>query len=427
MPAHVITATAVVVAAFALGMIFLKKLPMGMLLIIASVLSSVAAGFGFSLRHIVEGMFTYLNIIIMCATGIIFLKSVEASGAAASLTRSLVVRLYRRRALLMIVIMVLLLIPGALTGIAVNSVLSMGALVAPIMLGMGVPPVATAVIIGTGAVLSMLVPPTNLIAMSIAAGINAPFVGFTIPTLLLSVPLALIVGLVLGLPHMKKVKLEDLMDVLPKVEVKNVILSWVPFILVIGILVLIRAFPAQIPDIGTPLVFIIGTLVAAVTGKRFNVIKLAGEALSGPMLNVLELLLGVGVFVQIASLTGVRGMLVTYSLSLPKLLAYIAAAVSLIIAGGFLSPFGAASIFAVPFALFFLDRNQIITISALSLLCALSQFMPPTAIAGRFAANVAGVKDYGKVWRASLIPTAVLSVICLGVIYWADKIARVIL
>ena len=120
-------------------------------------------------------------------------------------------------------------------------------------------------------------------------------------------------------------------------------------------------------------------------------------------------------------------MLVTGSLSLPKLLAYPAAAISLILAGGFLSPFGAASVFAVPFALFFLDRNQIITIAALSLLCALSQFMPPTAIAGRFSADVAGVKDYGKVWRASLIPTGILALVALAVIFWADKIARVIL
>ena len=268
LPAHVIIATAVMVLAFAAGLIFLKRWPMGALLIIASVLSSIASGFGFSLRHVVEGMFTYLNIILICATGIIFLKSIEASGAAAALTRTLVVRLYKQRAILIMVIMLLLLVPGALTGIAVNSVLSIGALVAPIMLGMGIPPVRTAVIIGTGSILSMLVPPTNLIAMSIAAGINAPFVGFTIPTFLLSVPFALIVGLVMGLPYMKRVKLEDLVGSLPKVEVKNVLLSWVPFILVIGLMVLIRAFPSTVPDIGTPLVFIIGTLAAAITGKK---------------------------------------------------------------------------------------------------------------------------------------------------------------
>ena len=428
MPTHVIIATAVMVVAFALGMLFLKKLPMGMLLIFASVLASLASGFGFSLRHIVEGMFTYLNIILICATGIIFLKAVEASGAAASLTKSLVTRLYRYKAMLVIVIMLLLLVPGALTGIAVNSVLSIGVLVAPILLAMGVPPITTAVIIGTGSVLSMLVPPTNLIAMSIAAGINAPFIGFTMPTLLLSVPFAVIIGLVLALPHMKKkVSIDDLLAALPKVSVKNNFVSWIPFIVVIGILVAIRAFPASIPDIGTPLVFVIGTLLAAITGNKFNIAKLTAEALSGPMLNILELLLGVGVFVQIANLTGIRGMLVTGSLSLPTYLAYPMAAISLIVAGGFLSPFGAASVFAVPFALFFLDRNQIITISALSLLCALSQFMPPTAIAGRFAADISGVKEYGKVWRASLIPTAILSIICLAVIFWADKIARVIL
>ena len=194
------------------------------------------------------------------------------------------------------------------------------------------------------------------------------------------------------------------------------------------IMVLIRAFPRVVPDIGTPLTFVIGALVSyAVSGRKLNLFNTAAEALSGPMLGVLELLVGVGVFVQITSLTGVRGLLVVSSLSLPSLLAFIAAAVSLILSGGILSPFGAASIFGVPFALFFLGKNQIVTISALSLLAALSQFTPPTAIAGRFAAQICGVEDYSKVLKAAVLPICLLALVAIAFIVWADPIARVLL
>lgn len=424
----VIVAAVVLVAVLAAGMAFLKRVPLGMLLTLASAAAALASGFGLPLRHLVEGMFTYLNIVLICATGVIFLKCMERSGAAASMTRSLVTWFYKVPWLLLTVIMLLLLVPGALTGVAVNSVLSVGVLVAPILIGMGVPKVTTAVIIGVGAILSMLVPPTNLLAMSIAAGINAPFTGFTLPTLALSVPLAVIAGLALGLPHIKKTSLDQLVPYLPPEQAGMTFAkAWLPLATVAAIMALVRAFPHALPDLGTPLTFLIGTgACVAVAGGRLNVFDATKEALSGPMLGVLELLVGVGVFVQITSLTGVRGLLVVSSLSLPSVLAFVAAALSLILSGGILSPFGAASVFAVPFALFFLGRNQIITIAALALLSALSQFTPPTAIAGRFSAEVCGVDDYTKVLKASVLPIALLAGVALAFIVWADKIAKVL-
>ncbi len=429
----VIIAAVALVAVLILGMAFVKGIPLGLLLTLASVAAAFASGFGFPLRHIVEGTFTYLNIVLICATGVVFLKCMERSGAAASMTRSLVNKLYRSPWLLLTVIMLLLLVPGALTGVAVNSVLSIGVLVAPILIGMGVPRITTAVIIGIGAILSMLVPPTNLLAMSIAAGINAPFTGFTVPTLVLSVPLAVASGLILGLPHMRRTTLEELNEYLPADHnPMSPARAWLPLATVVIIMALIRAFPHTLPDLGTPLTFLIGTGVCYVVaggggGQRFSVFEAAREALSGPMLGVLELLVGVGVFVQITSLTGIRGLLVVSSLSLPSVLAFIAAALSLILSGGVLSPFGTASVFAVPFALFFLGRNQIVTISALSLLSALSQFTPPTAIAGRFAAQVCGVDDYSKVLRAAVLPISILAAVALAAIIWADKIAKLLL
>ena len=82
----------------------------------------------------------------------------------------------------------------------------------------------------------------------------------------------------------------------------------------------------------------------AVSGRKLNLFNTAAEALSGRA-RVLELLVGVGVFVR-SHRSQASGLLVVSSLSLPSLLAFIAAAVSLILSGGILSPFGAASISA---------------------------------------------------------------------------------
>jgi GntP family gluconate:H+ symporter len=424
---QVIIASVAWVAVFALGMIFLRRMPMGLLLIVSSIAAALAAGYGFPFRHVVEGMFTYFNIVLICATGAIFLKCLEESGAASGMTKSLVIRFHKSPVLLLMVMMLLLLVPGMLTGVAVNSVLSVGVLVAPIMIGLGIPKIRTAVIIGIGAILSMVMPPTNLLAMSIASGISAPFEGFTLPTLIIAVPLALLSGLILGLPYVKKTSLEELLKVVPDDGGLSLsVRPWLPLLSVFVRMVATRALPKVIYDIGTPLTFAVGTLVAALACKRFNVWTAVRKAMSGPMLGILELLIGIGVFVQIAALTGIRGALVTLSLSLPSLLAYPAAAVTLILSGGLLSPFGAGAIFGVPFVLFFLGKNQIITIAAISLLAALSQFSPPTAIAGRFAADVAGVTDYKKVWKASLIPVGVLALVSLGIIAVADKFAKLL-
>lgn len=419
-------AAAALVVVIGAGLYFFRRVPLGVLLIVASIAAALVSGFGIPFRHLVEGTFTYFHIVLICATGVIFLKSLEDSGAAAIMTRSIVVRFHRWPVLLITTIMLLLLVPGMLTGVAINSVLSVGVLVAPIMIGMGIPRVTTAVIIGIGAILSMTIPPTNLLAMLIAQGINAPFVGFELPMVVLSIPLAILTGLVLGLPHMKRVALHDLMDVMPADAGYATWRAWLPLVVVVAVLLGTRAVPGTIPDIGTPFTFVLGTVIAAAAGRRFNLAKTAQTALSGPMLGVLEILVGVGVLVQIATLTGVRGLLVVTSLSLPDVMAYPAAALSLLLSGGMLSPFGASTIFAVPFALFFLGKNQIIVITALALLAALSQFMPPTAIAGRSAAQVAGVEEYGKVWKASLLPVFVMILVGLAFIVWADPIAKLL-
>jgi hypothetical protein len=77
---------------------------------------------------------------------------------------------------------------------------------------------------------------------------------------------------------------------------------------------------------------------------------------------------------------------------------------------GAVSAYGSASILGVPFVLALLGRNEILVASALSLVAAMGDLMPPTALAGLFAAKVVDQPNYVHVLKRCLLPAA----LCVG-------------
>ena len=74
---------------------------------------------------------------------------------------------------------------------------------------------------------------------------------------------------------------------------------------------------------------------------------------------------------------------------------------------GAVSSYGAASVLGVPFLLALLDSgNQIVIAAALSFICSMGDLMPPTALAGNYAAQIVEQK-YSKVLRYCAIPFVV--------------------
>ena len=417
----------ILMSIFLIGLIFFRRLSLGLLLIISGIAASLTANMGIPLRHIVQGTFVYFNVILIVITGMIFLQVLEDSGSVAIISKSLVLRLYRHPKWLLLTLVILLLIPGMLTGVAVTSVLSIGILIAPILMAIGIPPVNTAAIIAIVSALSMVAPPTNLLGMIMALGINAPYEGFELPSFILSVPLAIILSLFLGSSYAKITDKQVILDALPKIKQNiSTFMAWLPLLVVIGLMTIIRMFPKLIPDLGTPLVFSIGAIIGLFTAGKVNLFNAAKKALSGPMLTVIDILVGAGIFVQLITLVGIRGLLVVSSLSLPYFLAYLTAAVSLVLGSGFLSPFGSTSIFGVPFALFFLGKNQIVVITALSLMAAVGQLFPPAAIAGRFSAQICKVKNYSAVLKKSILGIIILLIIAILVIIFSEQFALII-
>lgn len=400
---------------------FAAKLPVGVAMMLAAIGGCLVGGKGIPIRHLVEGTFSYVDTILVISTAMVFMKVIEESGALDALSTVIIKKFHKHPAILLILIMIVIMFPGMITGSSTAAVLSAGSIMAPVLLLMGIDAVSTAAIIAMGGLMGMVAPPVNLPAMIIGGGIDVPFVGFGLPLLLLTVPVAIFSALFLGL---KQAKNMDYAKVEPQLNTelseKYGIRLYIPLLVLIVLMALTKIFKV-IPDIGMPLMFIISAVVGMFTGRKFNVVKTVSEAVH-TSLPVMGILMGVGMFIQVMTLTGVRGFIVMFCLGLPESVRLIAAGITIPLFGA-VSSFGAASVLGVPFALAFLNMNTVYTIASLSFVASLGDMMPPTALAGIFAAQVSGVEDYVKVLKRCLVPMVFVVVYGLVFIYFSKTIA----
>ena len=410
----------VMVGVFLLGCV-LCKLPVSLSMVLASVAGAIAGGQGLALRHLVEGMFAYVDTIMVIATAMIFMKVIQESGALDAIASLIIQRFHKVPALMLIFIMVIIMFPGMITGSSTASVLSAGSIMAPVLMIMGVPVLETACILALGGVLGMIAPPTNIPAMIIGAGIDIPYSGFGLPLTMLTFPLAFLFVLMFGYKYVKNMNYVEVEAKLNTDSRKRFGFKvYIPLLLAIVLMVLNKAVPA-IPDIGMPLVFLISAVVGCFTGYKFNFFKAAKESVHSA-LPVMGILMGVGMFIQVMTLTGVRGLIVTSCLSLPSFARYLALAISMP-AFGAISSFGSASVLGVPFLLSFLAKDQIIVAAALSLVASLGDMVPPTALAGIFAAKVVGMENYTPILKKCLIPCLIVVIWAILFIVFADQLS----
>lgn len=399
---------------------FAAKLPISVAMLAASVVGALVGGQGIPLRHLVEGTFSYVDTILTIATAMIFMKVVEKSGALDALSSLIIEKFHKVPALLLILIMLVIMFPGMITGSSTASVLSAGSIMAPILLLMGIPKTKTGAIIAMGGLLGMIAPPTNIPAMIICGGIDMPYVGFMLPLSILTFPLAFLFVLLLGYKYVRKLDYTQLEPKLDK-ELRKTYGAriYAPIMVLLLLMVLDSVIPA-FPNIGTPVMFLISAAVGLFTGKKFNILTTSKEAVKD-VLPVMGILMGVGMFIQIMTLTGVRGLIVNASLSLPNAWLYVAMAVA-IPAFGAISSFGSSSVLGVPFTLAMISGNQVIIVAALSLLAAVGDMVPPTALAGIFAAQVVDEPKYTKILTKSVVPIIILIAYALIFIIFSKPI-----
>jgi hypothetical protein len=186
-----------------------------------------------------------------------------------------------------------------------------------------------------------------------------------------------------------------------------------------------RLWPLAIPDPGLPVVFLASAAVAVLCSPRFPIARTLTVAMD-EALPVLGILIGVGAFIQVMTLTGGRGWLVAQMLGAPSWALVVAAAVSLPLFGA-ISAFGSASVLGVPFLLAFLGRNEVVTTAALSLLASLGDLMLPAAIAATLAARVAGVDDRRLVLRLCVVPALLAIATAVAALLFAPALGRLVM
>lgn len=134
-----------------------------------------------------------------------------------------------------------------------------------------------------------------------------PFVGFAVPLLLLTIPVAVFSALFLGLKQAKNMDYEKIEPHLNReMEEKYGFRIYIPLIVLVVLMMLTKVLKV-IPDIGMPLIFLISAVIGLFTGRKVNVVETIQEALH-TSLPVMGILMGVGMFIQVMPPTALAGL-----------------------------------------------------------------------------------------------------------------------
>jgi GntP family gluconate:H+ symporter len=401
------------------------KAPIGIALALSALAGALFAGEGPSFRHLVEGAFGYFDTILIILTATLFIKVLQDAGILDTVTALMLRAFYRSKTLLLLASMLVLMFPGMLTGSSTAAILSSGPLVAPVMMKLGLPRLKTGALIAMGGILGMIAPPVNILIMIMGGGVDMPYVGVTVPLMIIVLPLAVAIPLLIGHKDLKVISRTEMMDILPpSLGPKYKFRLTVPFLVLAFLMVAPGATAGRIPDLGIPGVFLVAAIIGLFCGRPVNILKVTQRAID-ESLPVLAILVGVGMFIQVMTMTGARGWTVMSILSLPSFLLYLGISLSLPAFGG-VSTFGSASILGIPFILALISKNALLTSSSLSAITSLGDLVPPAAISARFAAQVVGERNFFRLLRYCVVPALLQLAAGIGMLLLAPLLDKVI-
>jgi hypothetical protein len=199
-----------------------------------------------------------------------------------------------------------------------------------------------------------------------------------------------------------------------------------PLAVIVAIWISVRAFSAGIVDPASPLILVIGALIALPFTPRVELRKVIMATFTGTPLHLAAVLVTVGILVQIMTLTGVRGWLVISTMALTAPWNFVSLLVGMPLIGGALTSMSVSDVMGVPMAFSFIGQDMILNVAALSAIASLAEFVPPTAIAAALACYVVGGGTVGQVFRRAWPPMAVLAALALLMLVFARELAGVL-
>ncbi len=409
-----------------IGVMAWLRLSLSIALVIFSMAMVLLINGDLPFRHLVEGSFGYLNLILALFAGAFFGQAMRMSRAADAFGNAVIRWCGHRQLVVVVVAAVLLFVAGAMVGIAGVAVLATGVFVVPMLKRLGMSNERVAAFIALLSTCGMIAPPVNVPAMAIADGVNMPYANFEYALFILAIIPALITIALFSrskiLTPQNKPTLEEKTEstVEGRMELSVAILG---LVLTLGFWLLQRSLPAYVIDPAVPLVLVVGSLVALIRLNKHSLRQLMDATFSGTPLILAGVLVAVGITVQIMTLTGVRGWLVITALSFPEALLYVEL-LMLPLFGSVLTSMGTANVLGVPLAFSFIHQDMIINVAALSAISAISEFMPPTAIATALSLYVVGGQaSLFKTLRYCLIPVASIFIIAVLMLVFATQLS----
>jgi hypothetical protein len=115
------------------------------------------------------------------------------------------------------------------------------------------------------------------------------------------------------------------------------------------------------------------------------------------------------------ALTGVRGLIATITVSLPRYVLFTGFTLVGSLLPGVLVTFGTAAVLGPPYILALQDLNAIILSSGAALIMGVGCLVPPTGIGGLFAMRAVGEERYWPILKKCLVP-AVYAIV-MGVLF----------
>jgi len=417
-----IIAGLVMIGAYAVGKLFKASTELCMFLAVVG--GGIAGGAGFSIfRHIAEGSVTYLDIGLIFVFATLFMNIIKESGGTNYIVRRIIGTFHSRKTLMLILLMFVILVPGALTGAGSISVLVVGGTVAAALNAMGLSKSRVSAIIFIVAGLSAAAPPVNIWAMMTCAGTAIPYVGFTMPLLVPILILGIFSMIFLG-RKAQRIDKEKAMKDIEEPKGLSPWSVWLPFVVLVFLLVAPRIWPFDFPVFGLPLTFALSSLVAWLFNyRRVNIIKVSKETVA-QLTPLLATTAVVGMLIQIMSMNGVKGLVSMWVVTAPLTVVWILLPFIIPVSEGLLT-YGAATVLGIPLIWMLNSRgiNPVLVLSGLSLMWPLGDGLPPTALIGRLTVNTVGYKgSYGSFLKECIVPWIAITVVGMILVIFANSL-----
>ena len=391
-------------------------------LLLAAVAGSLAAGMGLRFREIVEGPFGFLDALLPCVVGMIFLRVLKDNGAWDGLLSRL---LGGSPILSSFGALLFVALPGMLTGFAAASVLMSAKPVYSYLRSRGADKAKAVGFIAVGAFLGMMLPPNCAPAIVASNGAGSvlptPYVGFFLPLLVLSGPAFLLFGL-LSAPLFKG----------PASDAeKEKLLPLLPLAIVLALVLVDGLLGSYVYVGGQALIFLVGVVLAFLLPTERRGPKAAFDTLIQGVTDIavpVAAVFALGSFIEVSSMNGIRGIfsyhILPYSVTAVML---VLMAISVVLGFVLSAPLPAFLITYAVFPIGWLANTVIVTGCAAAVGVALL-----IACRGGVISRVKeelGVEDvsYGQTVKQLLLPALLVLIMGVVMVVFGDKMTGIIL